>query len=67
MVQIERLQEMAKVAVAEYNSALRAGGEPDYPQWAEDILMVCRLAEESLAGTSAPLTFRRRERSHHVQ
>jgi hypothetical protein len=44
MEQIERLRAMAQEAVAEYQSVLRAGGEPNYPQWADDILHVCELA-----------------------
>jgi hypothetical protein len=45
MVQIERLRAMAHEAIQEYQSALKAGGEPTFPQWAEDMLAVCDLAE----------------------
>lgn len=45
MVQIERLRAMARQAVMEYQAALAAGGEPSYPQWADDILVVCEHAE----------------------
>jgi hypothetical protein len=40
---------MANEAVEEYQSALLAGGEPAYPQWAHDILVVCDQAELGLA------------------
>lgn len=49
MVQIERLRAMANEAVEEYKSALLAGGEPAYPQWADDILVVCDQAELGLS------------------
>lgn len=39
---------MAREAVEEYQSALLAGGEPSYPQWAYDILVVCDQAELGL-------------------
>lgn len=48
MVQIERLRAMAQDAILEYQSTLVAGGEPSYPQWAEDMLAVCDHAEVGL-------------------
>lgn len=45
MVQIERLRVMAAEAIQEYQRALAAGGEPTYPQWADDIFAVCLQAE----------------------
>lgn len=58
MEQIERLRAMAQETVAEYQSALRAGGEPTYPQWAHDLLQICDLAAfglqvQELAGSPA--------------
>lgn len=37
---IKRLTEAAKAAIAEYNTEYTAGGEPAYPQWADDALHV---------------------------
>jgi hypothetical protein len=48
MVQIERLRAMAWEAIRDYQSSLVAGGEPSYPQWAEDLLAVCDHAEVGL-------------------
>lgn len=45
---IERLQAMARDALRDYQHAIAAGGEPDYPQWADDMLEVCQRAELSL-------------------
>lgn len=45
MIQIDRLRLMAREAIIEYQSALLAGGEPSYPQWADDLLVVCEHAE----------------------
>lgn len=47
MLQIRRLRIMAREALEEYQSALKAGSEPAFPQWAEDMLQVCDLAEAS--------------------
>jgi hypothetical protein len=52
MERIERLRGMAKEALKEYQAAITAGGEPAYPQWAEDIMVVC---EQAQAAASAPL------------
>jgi hypothetical protein len=48
MIQIQRLRAMANEALADYQSSLLAGGESIYPQWAQDIIAVCALAELSL-------------------
>jgi hypothetical protein len=45
MNEIDRLRAMAREAVIEYEAETRAGGEPAYPQWADDILNVCQRAE----------------------
>ena len=45
MERIERLRGMAREALQEYQAAIAAGGEPGYPQWAEDILAVCAQVE----------------------
>lgn len=45
MIQIDRLRMMASEAILEYQSALMAGSEPSYPQWADDLLVVCDRAE----------------------
>lgn len=52
MERIERLRRMAKEALQEYQAAITAGGEPSYPQWAEDIMAVCEQAESA---TTDPL------------
>jgi hypothetical protein len=39
---------MAREALDQYQSALRSGEEPSYPQWADDMLMVCDEAEASI-------------------
>lgn len=52
MERIERLRGMAKEALQEYQAAIAAGGEPSYPQWAEDIMAVCEQAESAV---TAPL------------
>ena len=49
MERIERLRRMAKEALHDYQAAIAAGGEPAYPQWAEDIMAVCDQAESALA------------------
>ena len=49
MERIERLRRMANEALHEYQAATSAGGEPFYPQWAEDILAVCDQAEAAAA------------------
>lgn len=36
----ERLRVMARDAIAEYNTETAAGGEPPYPDWARDLLLV---------------------------
>ena len=58
MIQIERLRKMGLDAIEEYESALVAGSEPTFPQWAEDLLTVCDHAEvgfqfRSVARTTA--------------
>lgn len=48
----ERLRVMAREAIAEYNTETAAGGEPPYPDWADDIL---RLVDQVDAIERAPL------------
>jgi len=48
MIQLKRLRAMAREALEQYQLALRCGGEPSYPQWADDILLVCNEAEVSM-------------------
>jgi hypothetical protein len=48
MIQIDRLRAMASEAILEYQSALTGGSEPSYPQWADDLLVVCERAEAAL-------------------
>jgi hypothetical protein len=40
---------MANEAVDEYKSAVVAGEDPAFPQWATDVLVVCDQAELGLA------------------
>jgi hypothetical protein len=47
MNEIDRLHAMAHDAVVEYEAEMRAGGEPVYPHWADDILKVCKQAESA--------------------
>lgn len=60
MIQIDRLRVMASEAILEYQAALTGGGEPSYPQWADDLLVVCERAEASVPIDPA-LARRRRE------
>jgi hypothetical protein len=62
MIQIERLRTMARDAIEEYQSALIAGSEPSFPQWAEDLLAVCDHAEVGLQFRSIAGTARANER-----
>lgn len=39
---------MAREALIDYQKAIAAGGEPVYPQWADDLLDVCQQAEARL-------------------
>lgn len=48
MIQIQRLRVMATEAILEYQAALKGGSEPSYPQWADDVLLVCERAEAPL-------------------
>ena len=57
MERIERLRRMAKEALHEYQAAITSGGEPSYPQWAEDIMAVCEQAE-SVAADPLPRPLR---------
>ena len=54
MIQIDRLRVMAAEAILEYQTALTDGGEPSYPQWADDLLVVCERAEASPSVHPAP-------------
>ena len=45
MVEIERLREMANAALKVYEEEVSAGRSPYYPQWANDMLVVCERAE----------------------
>lgn len=38
----DRLREMARAAINEYNSALAGGSEPEFPQWAYDVLKLLK-------------------------
>lgn len=55
MIQIDRLRVMASEAILEYQAALTSGSEPSYPQWADDLLVVCERAEASLPVDPTPL------------
>lgn len=49
MIQIDRLRVMAIEAILEYESALAGGSEPLYPQWADDVMVVCERAEAAIS------------------
>lgn len=55
MVQIDRLRAMAREAMAQYQMETHAGGEPMYPQWAEDVLSVCESVESEGPKTVHPV------------
>lgn len=55
MVEIERLREMANAALKVYEEEVSAGRNPYYPQWADDMLVVCERAE--LASHHLPAAF----------
>jgi hypothetical protein len=63
MIQIDRLRAMASEAILEYQSALTGGSEPSYPQWADDLLVVCERAEASLP-TNIPAIRRTEQREY---
>jgi len=69
MIQIERLRTLAREAIAEYQSSLMAGGEPSFPQWAEDVLAVCDQAEAGMQASAFAASRvgkeRRRSVVHH--
>lgn len=52
MERIERLRHMAREALDEYKTGISAGEEPCYPQWAEDMIAVCGLAESVIADSA---------------
>jgi hypothetical protein len=54
MIQIDRLRAMASEAILEYQSALTGGSEPSYPQWADDLLVVCERAEATPPINNSP-------------
>jgi hypothetical protein len=60
MIQIDRLRALASEAILEYQSALTGGSEPSYPQWADDLMVVCERAEASLP-TNIPSSSRKPE------
>ena len=60
MIQIDRLRVMASEAILEYQAALMGGSEPSYPQWADDLLVVCERAEATLPTNPAPAPARHR-------
>jgi hypothetical protein len=45
MDQINRLRAMAKEAISQYEAHTFAGRDAAYPQWADDVLEVCKQAE----------------------
>lgn len=46
--QIERMRALAKEARKQYDEEMAAGGEPPYPQWTDDAIAVCDLAERRM-------------------
>jgi hypothetical protein len=48
MDKIKRLRSMAREALLDYQTAISCGGEPVFPQWADDLLDVCEQAEAGL-------------------
>jgi hypothetical protein len=44
---IARVRTLAEEARKQYDDELAAGGEPNYPQWIDDVLAVCELAESA--------------------
>lgn len=48
MEKIKRLRAMAQEALLEYQASLTSGGEPVYPEWADDMLEVCEQAEAGI-------------------
>ncbi|QNA89665.1 hypothetical protein G4G28_16475 [Massilia sp. Dwa41.01b] len=51
MDKIGRLRCMAQEALQEYQAAVSAGGEPSFPQWADDLMAVCEMAESATSPT----------------
>lgn len=45
---IARVRTLAEDARKQYHEDLAAGGEPKYPQWIDDVLAVCDLAESAV-------------------
>lgn len=44
---IARVKSLAADARKQYHEDLAAGGEPKYPEWIDDVLAVCELAESA--------------------
>lgn len=66
MIQIDRLRVMASEAILEYQAALTGGSEPSYPQWADDLLVVCERAEASLPVDPTPAKNRTEQRQYSL-
>ena len=64
MIQIDRLRAMAGEAMLEYQAALTGGSEPSYPQWADDLLVVCERAEAALPTNPPYTTQKMRQREY---
>jgi hypothetical protein len=64
MIQIDRLRAMASEAILEYQSALTGGSEPSYPQWADDLLVVCERAEAALPTNNLPASRKAKPREY---
>ena len=58
MIQIDRLRAMASEAILDYQSALTGGSEPAYPEWADDLLVVCERAAATLPINNSPASRR---------
>ena len=52
MTAIDRLRAMALNAIQVYHAEVCGGGEPVYPHWADDMLVVCQLAERNTEAKS---------------
>lgn len=53
---MQRLNALAAEALAQYHAEIRAGGEPMYPSWVDDVAVVAdELAQARVALCTAPI------------
>lgn len=51
---MQRLNALAAEALAQYHAEIRAGGEPVYPAWVDDVAAVAEVLARAQAAIHAP-------------